>query len=125
MCGGPAAGRGGEAVKAVSTNLAWAMLVASGLADVAWAMATKKADGFQHPIWSLVSLGLLALFIGLLAKALQVLPLGKVYAVWTGIGVAGSVTVGVLVFGESASPARLACVAAIGLAIVGLRILPS
>lgn len=105
----------------MSTGWGWTLLVASGLIDVAWALATKKADGFREPTWVLLSLVLLALFVGLLTKALQVLPAGTAYAVWTGIGAVGSVGVGILLFGEPAETIRLLFVAVTVLGIVGLK----
>jgi len=106
----------------VSTALGWTLLLASGLVDVAWALATKKADGFREPGWALVSLVLLVLFVGLLTKALQVLPVGTAYAVWTGIGAVGSIGAGILLFGEPADAIRLLFVAVTVLGIVGLKI---
>jgi quaternary ammonium compound-resistance protein SugE len=105
----------------VSTGWGWTLLVASGLVDVAWALATKKADGFREPTWALVSLVLLALFVGLLTKALQVLPVGTAYAVWTGIGAVGSVGAGIVLFGEPADAIRLLFVAVTVLGVVGLK----
>lgn len=106
----------------MSTALGWTLLLASGLVDVAWALATKKADGFREPGWALVSLVLLVLFVGLLTKALQVLPVGTAYAVWTGIGAVGSIGAGILLFGEPADAIRLLFVAVTVLGIVGLKI---
>ena len=106
----------------MSTGWGWALLVASGLVDVAWALATKKADGFREPAWALLSLVLLVLFVALLTKALQVLPVGTAYAVWTGIGAVGSVTAGILLFGEPTDAVRLLFVAVTVLGIVGLKV---
>lgn len=99
----------------------WTLLVASGLVDVAWALATKKADGFREPTWTLLSLVLLAVFVGLLTKALQVLPVGTAYAVWTGIGAVGSVGAGIVLFGETADAGRLLFVAVTVVGIIGLK----
>jgi len=100
----------------------WICLVASGLIDVAWALSIKKADGFANPAWTAVSLALLALFVVLLTKALQVLPVGTAYAVWTGIGAAGTVGAGILLFNEPASAARLFFIAVVVAGIVGLKL---
>ena len=108
----------------MSQTQAWFLLVLSGLVDVAWAFAAKQADGFRNLTWSLVSIGLLLLFVLLLTKALQALPLGTAYVVWTGIGAAGSVLVGALVFGEGLSAAKLlACLVILG-GIAALKLLP-
>lgn len=108
----------------MSQAQAWLLLVLSGLVDVAWAFAAKQADGFRNLTWSLVSIGLLLLFVLLLTKALQALPLGTAYVVWTGIGASGSVLVGALVFGEGLSVAKLlACLVILG-GIAALKLLP-
>lgn len=70
----------------------------------------------------LLSLLLLAAFVLALARALSVLPLGMAYAVWTGIGAVGSVLVGAIVFGEPLGAQRIAYVAIIVIAIVGLHL---
>jgi quaternary ammonium compound-resistance protein SugE len=106
----------------MTPTLAWICLIASGLVDVAWALAMKKADGFAHPLWSAISLVLLAVFVYLLTKALQVLPVGTAYAVWTGIGAAGTVIAGIVLFAEPASPLRLLFIATVVLGIVGLQV---
>jgi quaternary ammonium compound-resistance protein SugE len=100
---------------------AWLYLIASGLIDVAWALSMKKARGFSDPGWSLVSLLLLAAFVYLLTKALQVLPVGTAYAVWTGIGAAGTVAAGILFFAEPAAAIRLFFIAVVVLGIIGLQ----
>jgi quaternary ammonium compound-resistance protein SugE len=106
----------------MTPTLAWIALIVSGLIDVAWAVAMKKANGFANPLWSAISLGLLAAFVYLLTKALQVLPVGTAYAVWTGIGAAGTVLAGILLFAEPAFPLRLLFVATVVVGIVGLKI---
>lgn len=95
----------------MTTTWGWIYLIASGLIDVAWALAMKKAQGFSEPAWTAVSLMLLVTFVVLLAKALQVLPIGIAYAVWTGIGAAGTVCIGILFFNETVSAVRLIFIA--------------
>src|SRR5215470_14499925 len=92
----------------MSPATGWVLLILSGITDVAWAFATKRSNGFTDVAWSVASLLLLVVFIATLSKALQVLPLGTAYAVWTGIGAIGSLAIGILLLGESASAARLA-----------------
>lgn len=93
----------------MSTGAAWGMLVGAGLLDVAWAMAMKQAAGYTRLGWSLGSLALLGGFVLLLGRSLAVLPVGPAYAVWTGIGGAGSVLAGAWLFDEplGAGAARL------------------
>jgi quaternary ammonium compound-resistance protein SugE len=58
----------------------------------------------------------------LLAAAVRTLPLGTAYAVWTGIGTVGAAALGIILFGEQASAARLACIALIVVGLVGLKL---
>lgn len=106
----------------MTTSWAWTFLVVSGLIDVVWAYSMKKADGFQNEGWAAISIVLLALFVYLLTRALQVLPLGVAYSVWTGIGAAGSVLVGMVFFSEPVMVLRLFFVALILAGIIGLNL---
>jgi quaternary ammonium compound-resistance protein SugE len=109
----------------MSNGLAWCLLIVSGLLDVAWAVSMKFSDGYTRPAWSLASLAALAAFVWLLGRALQVLPLGNAYAVWTGVGAVGSVLMGVWLFGEAITMARLGFIALIAVGIVGLKLTSS
>ncbi len=106
----------------MSASWGWIYLVASGVIDVAWALTMKKAQGFANPVWTAASLVLLAAFVYLLTKALQVLPVGTAYAVWTGIGAAGTVLVGIFFFAEPVSANRLMWIAVIVIGIAGLTL---
>lgn len=106
----------------MSQTTAWVLLVASGPIDVAWAYATKRSESFADWGWACLSLLPLAAFIGLLTKALEVLPLGTAYAVWTGIGAVGSVLLGIVLPGEPMSPARLGLIAVVMAGVVGLKL---
>jgi quaternary ammonium compound-resistance protein SugE len=108
----------------MSQSLAWTALVAAGLLDVAWAIAMKYADGYTRLGWSIVSLLLLAGFVFLLGRALQALPVGTAYAVWTGIGAIGTLLMGVVLFGESLNALRLAGIALVLIGIIMLRLAP-
>ena len=109
----------------MSPQIAWTALVAAGLLDVGWAISMKYADGYTRPGWSLLSLGLLAAFVFLLGRALQVLPVGTAYAAWTGIGAVGTVLMGVVLFGETLSPVRIGGIALVLVGIVALKLAPS
>jgi quaternary ammonium compound-resistance protein SugE len=101
-------------------GLAWALLIIAGFLDVLWAVSMKYAEGYTRLSWSIISLVLLAGFVFLLGRSLQVLPIGTAYAVWTGVGAVGTVLMGVALFGESLDPLRLS---AIGLVVAGIAIL--
>jgi quaternary ammonium compound-resistance protein SugE len=109
----------------MSPSVAWIALVTAGLLDVGWAISMKYADGYTRLGWSLVSLVLLAAFVFLLGRALQVLEVGIAYTVWTGIGAAGTLIMGVLLFGEAMSAMKLAGIALVLAGIAALKFAPS
>lgn len=103
-------------------SVGWFYVAATGLLDVAWALSVKKADGFSNPYWTAASLLILAVFVYVVAKALQLVPVGTAYAVWTGIGAAGTVVAGIVFFAEPATAVRLFFIAVIVTGIVGLKV---
>lgn len=105
----------------MSAATAWAMLIVAGLVDVVWAVTMKLSQGYTRPLWTIASLVSLAIFVFLLGRALAALPVGSAYAVWTGIGAAGTLLVGSIVFAEALTPLRLAGVVLIVLGIVLLH----
>ena len=102
--------------------MAWFILVLAGLAEVGWAIGLKYTHGFTR-LWPSIGTGAAMLVsLWLLGLALKSLPLGTAYAVWTGIGTIGTVILGIILFGESAAPLRLACIALIVAGIAGLKL---
>jgi quaternary ammonium compound-resistance protein SugE len=106
----------------MSKGMAWLALLSAGVLDVLWAVAMKYADGYRRIGWSIVSLVLLTAFFFLLGRSLQLLPVGTAYAVWTGIGAVGTAALGIYLFGEPATAARLASIGLIVAGIVGLKL---
>ncbi|MDP3920736.1 MAG: quaternary ammonium compound efflux SMR transporter SugE [Candidatus Omnitrophota bacterium] len=103
--------------------MAWVALLLAGVLEVVWAVGMKYTQGFTR-LWPSVMTGVAALLsIYLLAQAIKVIPVGTAYAVWTGIGVIGTVVFGILLLGESASVFRMLCLVLIVAGIVGLKIL--
>jgi quaternary ammonium compound-resistance protein SugE len=100
----------------------WTLLVVAGLFEVAWAVGLKYTDGFSKPMPTVLTVGAMLASIGLLGLAMKHLPVGTAYAVWTGIGTVGTVLLGIVLLGDSASPVRLGCVALIILGIAGLKL---
>jgi quaternary ammonium compound-resistance protein SugE len=102
--------------------MAWTYLLIAGLFEIVWAIGLKYTHGFTRvgPI-VIVAVGTVMSFI-FLANAMKTLPVGTAYAVWTGIGAAGTAIIAIFLFGESAAPARLACIGLIVAGIVGLKI---
>jgi quaternary ammonium compound-resistance protein SugE len=103
----------------------WTLLLVAGLLEVGWAVGLKYTAGFTRPMPSVLTIGAMIGSFVLLAEALKALPIGTAYAVWTGIGAVGTAVIGILVFGESASLPRIACIACIVAGIAGLRLVPA
>jgi quaternary ammonium compound-resistance protein SugE len=102
--------------------VAWALLLAAGLLEVAWAVGLKYTDGFTRPWPTAATVAAMIGSVVLLALAVRTLPLGTAYAVWTGIGTAGAVLLGIVLFQEPATLARLFFVGLIVAGIVGLKL---
>jgi quaternary ammonium compound-resistance protein SugE len=102
--------------------MSWILLVLAGLFEIAWAVGLKYTEGFTRLWPSMGTLTAIVVSLALLGVAVQSLPLGTAYAVWTGIGAVGTVLLGVVLFGESASLLRLACVGLILIGLIGLKL---
>jgi quaternary ammonium compound-resistance protein SugE len=109
----------------MSPLVAWVALVTAGLLDVGWAISMKYAEGYTRFGWSIVSVVLLAAFVFLLGRALQVLEIGVAYTVWTGIGAVGTLTMGALLFGEALNPIKIAGIVLVMVGIVALKLAPA
>lgn len=101
--------------------MAWFILVVAGIIEAAWAIGLKYSDGFTKPVPSILTAIGIATSMMLLSFAARTLPIGTAYAVWVGIGAAGAVVVGMLVLDEATNPLRLAFLALLVVAIVGLK----
>lgn len=103
--------------------MAWFTLLLAGLLEIGWAIGLKYTDGFTRFWPSVATLSSMLVSLLLLASALRSLPLGTAYAIWTGIGAVGTVTLGIILFGEPATLGRLICVGLIVTGIAGLKLL--
>lgn len=101
--------------------MAWFYLFVAGLFETGWAVGLKYADGFTKLWPSLATGGAMVASFVFLSLALKTLPVGTAYAVWTGIGAAGTAVLGMVLFGESREVLRLVCLAFIIAGIVGLK----
>ena len=102
--------------------MAWIYLLVAGLFEVVWAVGLKYTEGWTRLWPSVGTVVAMVVSFWCLSQALRAIPIGTGYAVWTGIGAVGVAAFGILVFGESASPARLACIAMIVAGVVGLKV---
>lgn len=105
----------------LSVGQAWLVLVVAGLFEIVWALGLKYSDGFSKLAPSIVVVVGAAVSFWLLAIAMRTLPVGTAYAVWTGIGAAGTALLGIALLGESANPVRLGCIALIVVGVLGLK----
>ena len=103
--------------------MAWVFLILAGLLEIGWAIGLKYTEGFSKPGISVATvLTMIASFL-LLAQALKTIPVGTGYAVWTGIGAAGTAIVGMAILGEPREVGRIVCVMLILSGVAGLKVL--
>ena len=102
--------------------MTWLLLFVAGLFEIGFALGLKYSEGFSRlwPTFGMLAAGALSFY--LLSTAMKTLPAGTAYAVWTGIGAAGTAAVGIVLLGESASPLRIASLALIVIGVIGLRL---
>lgn len=105
--------------------MSWTYLFIAGVFEIVWAIGLKYTDGFTRPVPSVITLAAMIASVWFLALALRTIPVGTGYAVWTGIGAVGTAILGMVLFAESAQPARLLCIALIVAGIAGLKYLSS
>jgi quaternary ammonium compound-resistance protein SugE len=106
----------------LSVSQAWLVLFVAGAFEIVWALGLKYSDGFSKLAPSIVVVIAAAASFWLLALAMRVLPAGTAYAVWTGIGAAGTALLGIVLLGEPAGAMRLACIALIVAGVLGLKL---
>jgi quaternary ammonium compound-resistance protein SugE len=102
--------------------MGWVILVVAGLFEVGWAIGLKYSAGFTRiwpTIWTVLAM---IVSLWLLGIAMKGLPVGTAYSVWVGVGSVGTVILGIVLFGEPASPMRLISVAFIIAGIIGLKL---
>jgi quaternary ammonium compound-resistance protein SugE len=102
--------------------MAWLILFVAALFEVGWAVGLKYTHGFTRFWPSAWTVFALVASVVLLAQAARTLPIGTAYAVWTGIGAAGTALLGLWLFQEPATSARLTCIALILAGVVGLKV---
>ena len=103
-------------------NKAWLLLIIAGVFEVGWAVGLKYTAGFTRPWPSVLTVGAIIVSMYLLAIAARTLPIGTAYAVWTGIGASGTALLGLWLFKEPATVARLVCLGLIIAGVIGLRL---
>jgi quaternary ammonium compound-resistance protein SugE len=102
--------------------MAWLLLFIAGLFEMAWALFLKQSEGFSRPGPTAAFAVTLFISMYLLAQALKTLPVGTAYAIWTGIGAAGTAIVGMVWLGESRDLWKIISLALLVGGIIGLRL---
>lgn len=102
--------------------MAWGMLIIAGLLEVGWAIGLKYTEGFTRPLPTVLTVGSMVASMVLLALAVRHLPIGTAYAVWVGIGALGAAVLGIFLFHEPVTPARVVFLSLLLVSIVGLKL---
>lgn len=103
--------------------MAWVYLVIAGIFEMGWAVGLKYTEGFTRLVPTALTVGAMIISVVLLGIALRDLPVGTGYAVWTGIGTVGTAILGMYLFGDPVTAARLASIGLIVAGIAGLKFL--
>lgn len=103
----------------------WIYLLLAALCEMAWPLGAKRSDGFSNWAknwpWIFGTFAVMLASFALMSLAARKLPVGTVYAIWTGLGTTGIVLIGMFVLGEPRSLPRFVCLALIIVGVVGLR----
>ncbi|HBM12876.1 MAG TPA: QacE family quaternary ammonium compound efflux SMR transporter [Rhodospirillaceae bacterium] len=102
--------------------MAWFYLLVAGILEIVWAYTMKQSLGFSRLIPSLITVSTMVASFWLLALAMQTIPLGTAYAIWTGIGAVGAFIVGIVFLAEPVSALRLVAITLIVSGLVLLKV---
>jgi quaternary ammonium compound-resistance protein SugE len=105
--------------------MAWALVIVAGLFETAFAVSLKNSDGFSRLRWTISFVACAAISFAMLSIALRSLPVGTAYAVWTGIGAAGTALVGMLFLDDPVGTLRILSIVLIVSGVIGLNLAPS
>jgi quaternary ammonium compound-resistance protein SugE len=105
-------------------SLGWLIILLAGLLEVVWPVGIKYSQNFTRWGWLVLTAAALIASFVLMAVAVSSyfrVPVGTAYAVWTGIGAAGAAIVGMILFSEPVTPARVLCLCLIIGGVIGLK----
>ena len=100
---------------------AWICLIAAGLVEIIWAYFMKLSHGFTVPLPTIITIAFLILSFFLLERGIRAFGIGMSYAVFTGIGIAGTTLIGIILLGEDFSAAKIISLLVLMAGIVGLK----
>lgn len=101
--------------------MSWMLLIIAGLFEITWAIGLKYTEGFTRFWPTMGTLSAVVISMGLLGFAMKTLPVGTAYAVWTGIGIVGTVILGIILNGDPMTAPRLLFLGCIILGVLGLK----
>lgn len=107
--------------KTKTNKIAWLFLILAGLSEIAWAIGIKMTHGFTHLEWSVFTVFFMIISFFLLAKALEAIPMGTAYAIFTGTGTAGAALIGIFYLHESANFLKIASLLVLLVGLIGLQ----
>lgn len=103
--------------------MAWFYLILAGLSEIVWAYGLKMTNGFTHLSWSLITISFMIVSFYLFAKAMKEIPIGTAYAVFTGIGAAGTAVTGIILLNEEVGLMKIISLVILIAGIIGLKLL--
>ena len=101
--------------------MSWIYLFIAGIMEIVWAIGIKYTESFTRLWWSVGTIAAMIVSFYFLSKALETIPVGTGYAVWTGIGAVGTAILGIFLFNESREVLRLLFIGFIVVGIIGLK----
>jgi len=101
--------------------MSWVYLILAALCEIAFAGSLKQTNNFTNTRWTIAFVFFYILSIVLLNRSIQKIPIGTAYAIWTGIGAAGTVILGIVYFKEPFHFWRIFFLCTLILSIVGLK----
>jgi len=109
----------------MSTATAWVLLTIAGILEIGWAIGLKYTEGFTKITPTILTVSAMVASMYLLGRAANVLPIGTAYGVWVGIGTVGASILGIILFKEPASVAKIIFLVMLVTSIVGLKLTSS
>lgn len=102
--------------------MAWTMMIVAGFFEILMTLGLKFSEGFTRfwPTVGMIAASMISFYC--LSRSLKEIPIGTAYAIWTGIGAAGTAIIGVMFFGDSATFSRLFCIGLIIIGVIGLKL---
>lgn len=100
---------------------AWIYLIMAGIFEIGFASMLKLTENFTKPIPTIIFITFAILSFYSLTKAIETIPVGTAYAIWTGTGAIGTIVMGIIFFNEPATLLRLFFLFTLVISIVGLK----